>query len=381
MSVNIHPVTTASDLRRFIQLPWHIYRDDPNWVAPLRSDEAKQFDRQRNPFFDHADARFLLAVDGDRPVGRISAHIDHLYNEFHQSMTGFFGFFEAIERPEVADRLFEAAMDWLRQQGTTHVMGPFDYNTNGESGLLVEGFQSPPALMMPYNPPYYGDLIERNGFAKAKDLVAYLVQLDGETFLHEMESLVPRLEKISQRALDEGYATRRVNLKDFDAEVERLREIYNEAWEANWGFVPLTEREFDETARELKRVADPSLGVMIEFGDEPVAFGMALPDFNQALRPANGRLFPFGLLKLLWHMRHIDGMRMMTLGIKAQHRVRGVDALLYLHMIRAAMASPYTWCECSWILEDNHRMRQTMERITGHVYKRYRVYERSLQEP
>ncbi len=378
MSVDIHPVTTQSDLSRFVDLPWRIYRDDPCWVAPLRSDEAKKFDRQRNPFFDHADAAFLLALDGDRPVGRISAHIDRLYNQFHDTQTGFFGFFETAERPDVADALFGAAMEWLREQGMTHVMGPFDYNTNGESGLLVDGFGSPPALMMPYNPPYYAELIERNGFAKAKDLVAYLVQLDGETFLTEMASLVPRLEKVSQRALDDGYTARPINLKDFHGEVARLREIYNEAWEANWGFVPLTEREFEEMARELKRVVNPDLGVLIEFGDEPVAFGMALPDFNQARQPVNGRLFPFGLLKLLWHLRRIDGMRMMTLGIKAQHRVRGVDALLYLHMIRSAMASPYKWCECSWILEDNSKMRQTMERITGHLYKRYRVYERPL---
>lgn len=378
MSVEIQPVATASDLRRFIDVPWRLYRDDPNWVAPLRSDEVKKFDRSRNPFFEHADAQFLIASDGDHPVGRISAHIDHLHNDFHNEQTGFFGFFETIQQADVAAALLSAACDWLREQGMTVVRGPFDFNTNGESGLLVDGNDSQPVLMMPYNPSYYADFIERNGFRKAKDLVAYLVQLDGATFLSEMASLIPRMEKISQRALDDGYTTRPVNLKDFDGEVARLREIYNEAWEANWGFVPLTEREFEEQARELKRVVDPDLGVMIELGDEPVAFGLALPDFNQALKPINGRLFPFGLLKLLWHMRQIDGMRMMTLGIKAKHRVRGVDALLYLHMIRAAMASRYTWCECSWILEDNHKMRQTMERITGRIYKRYRVYERSL---
>ena len=378
MSIQIHPVSTPTDVRRFIDLPWHIYRDDPLWVAPLRSDEAKQFDRERNPFFEHAEAQFLLAYQGDRPVGRISAHIDQLHNEFHGEDTGFFGFFEAIQDPAVADALLEGAGDWLRDQGMRVMRGPFGYNTNGQSGLLIEGFDDQPALMMPYNPAYYADHIERNGFTKAKDLVAYIVHLAGDEFRSAMDALVPRMEKVSQRALDDGYTTRRVNLKDFNAEVERLRAIYNEAWEANWGFVPLTDREFEAQAHELKRVVDPDLGVMIELGDEPVAFGLALPDFNQALKPINGRLFPFGLFKLLWHMRRIDRMRMITLGIKAQHRVRGVDALLYLHMIRAAMGSPYRWCECSWILEDNHKMHQTMARVMGRVYKRYRVYERPL---
>lgn len=378
MSLNIHPVETSTDLRRFIDLPWALYRDDPNWVAPLRSDEVNKFHRQRNPFFDHADARFFLALDGDRPVGRISAHVDHLHNEFHDERTGFFGFFETIQRPDVAEALLTTAADWLDGQGMDLIRGPFAFNTNGESGLLVQGFDTPPALMMPYNPTYYADYVEANGFAKAKDLVAYLVQLDREPFLSTMDTLVPRLENVSQRALDDGYTARRVNLKDFDGEVARLQEIYNEAWEANWGFVPLTERELRAQAHELKRIVDPDLGIMIERGEEPVAFGLALPDFNQALKPVNGRLFPFGLFKLLWHMRKIDGMRIMTLGIKADHRVRGVDALLFLRMIRAAMASPYAWCEGSWVLEDNHKMHQTMERVTGEIYKRYRVYERPL---
>lgn len=378
MAVDIRPVSTPTDRRRFIDLPWTLYRDDPHWVAPLRSEEVKKLDPERNPFFEHADVQLLLAVDNGRPVGRISAHIDHLHNEFHDERTGFFGFFETVECADVADALLETACEWLRDQGMNAVRGPFQFNTNGESGLLVEGLNRQPTLMMPYNPAHYADHIERNGFQKAKDLLAFLVQLDGERFLAAMESLIPRLERISQRALDDGYTTRRVNLKDFDAEVARLREIYNEAWEANWGFVPLTENEFEAQAHELKRVVDPSLGVMIELGDEPVAFGLALPDFNQALKPTNGRLFPFGFIKLLWHMRKIDGMRMITLGIKGQHRVRGVDALLYLHMIRAAMASPFSWCECSWILEDNHKMRQTMDHVTGELYKRYRVYERSL---
>ncbi|MFB6284968.1 MAG: N-acetyltransferase [Candidatus Bipolaricaulia bacterium] len=378
MSVDIRPTTTSSDLRRFIDLPWDLYRNDPYWVAPLRSDEAKKFDRDQNPFFNHAEAQFFVAYDGNRPVGRICAHVDHLHNEFHEEQTGLFGFFESVERPEVAAGLFEAAADWLRQRDMHRIRGPFGYNTNGESGLLIAGFNDPPAVMMPYNPEYYADYIERNGFRKAKDLVAYLIRLEAEAFQSAMASLIPRVEKLSQRAQEDGYTARRVNLKDFDAEVARLREIYNEAWEANWGFVPLTEREFRDMAHDLKQVVDPDLGVVIERGDEPVAFGLALPDFNQALQPINGRLFPFGLFKLLWHKRKIDRMRLMTLGIKAQHRGRGVDALLYLRMIRSIMASSYERCECSWVLEDNRKMQQTMERAKADIYKRYRIYERAL---
>lgn len=379
MNVHVTPVQNGRQLRRFIRLPWGLHRDDPHWVAPLFVDERKRFDLDRNPFFEHAEARFLLALRGREPVGRLSAHIDHLHNEFHAEQTGFFGFFESVDDPQVAEALFDDACGWLHAKDMEQVRGPFNFNTNGESGLLIHGFDDPPALMMPYNPPHYPGLIERCGFRKAKDLLAYVVRLD-DAFRAQMRDLLPRLEHISERARGQGYTARPLDLNDFAGEVTRLREIYNEAWEYNWGFVPLTEKEFEMQARELKKIVVPELSVMIERDDEPVGFGLTLPDFNQALKGANGRLFPWGFVKLLWRARTIDALRTLTLGVKKRHRARGVDALLYLELLRAGLSLPqYTRCECSWVLEDNHRMRQAIERFRGEVTKIYRVYERTLK--
>ena len=378
MSTAVVPVRSPRELRAFIQLPWQLYRDDPHWVAPLLSDERKRFDPRRNPFYEHAEVQLFLVLQGERPVGRVSAHIDHLYNEFHGERTGFFGFFECVNDETVARALLDAAEGWLQERGMERVLGPFGFNTNGFSGLLIEDFNSPPALLMPYNPPYYAELIERCGYTKAKDLLAFKVEID-EPFRQAMQKLVPRLEAIAERARRQGFSVRTLRVRDFDREVKKLWEIYQDAWERNWGFAPMTEREFFEEAKELKRIVVQELAVIVEKGDEPVGFGLALPDFNQALKPVRGRLFPFGIFRLLWHARKITGLRVLTLGIKHQYRVRGVDALLYLKLLEGGLKLPYTWCEFSWILEDNHLIIRAIEMGNGKLYKRYRIYEKSLQ--
>jgi len=380
MGIDIIQVRSGRDLRRFIRLPWQLYEGDPNWVAPLISDEHKRFNPKKNPFFEHAEVQLFLALSNGRPVGRISAHIDHLHNEFHGEKTGFFGFFEAPNDSEVAKALLKAAEEWLSSRGMELVRGPMSFNSNDLIGLLVEGFERPPAIMMPYNPPYYAELIEDAGYKKAKDLFAYTITID-EGFRATLEDLRPRLEAISQRARRKGFTVRPVNLKDFDGEVKRLMEIYNEAWERNWGFVPLTEKEFIAQAKGLKKILIPQLAVIVELGGEPVGFGVALPDFNQAIGAANGRLLPFGIIKLLWRARRIDGLRLLTLGIKRKYRVRGVDALIYLELLRAGLSLPqYKWCECSWILEDNLPMIRALELVESRPSKVYRVYEKPLGE-
>ncbi len=376
MDISILPVQ-AVEKKAFIEVPWRIYEGVPQWVPPLWREMAEKIDSERNPIFERLDAQFYIALVHGEPVGRISAHIDRLYNEFHDERTGFFGFFECIHSQLVAQRLLEKACGWLYERGMTRVLGPMSYNMNEECGLLVEGFDQQPTLMMPYNPPYYAEYIEKTGFEKAKDLLAYTIDLTQKDVQNEAVSLQQRAKKMSQRAIEKGYSARSVNLADFDAEVDRLRSIYEEAWGANWGFSPLTENEFRALARELKHVVEPQLGVMVEQEGEPVAFGLILPDFNQALKAANGRLFPFGLLRILWHQRRIDGLRFLLLGIKEKHRVRGVDALIYHWLIRHTLESNYRWVEASWVLEDNHRMRQTIERI-GTATKRYRIYEKLL---
>ena len=378
MSIEIIPVQNRRQLREFIHLPWRLYRDDPMWVAPLLLDEAKRFDPRRNPFYEHADVQLFLALRDGTPVGRISAHVDHLYNEFHSDNVGLFGFFESPRDARVAEALLQAAEAWLRERGMTRILGPFGFNTNGLAGLLVEGFQLPPTLLMPYNPPYYSELIEGSGYAKAKDLKAFRIEID-EAFRERMSEMMPRIEAIGERARKQGFTARSLDLRDFDDEVRRLREIYNEAWERNWGFVPLTEREFMEEAREMKRIVVPELAVIVERGSEPVGFGLALPDFNQALKPLRGRLFPFGVFRLLRAARAIDGLRVLTFGIKRTHRIRGVDALLYTELIRAGLRLPYRTCECSWILEDNVLIIRAIELVGGRIHKVYRVYEKALR--
>jgi len=378
MEIEVIPVHNHRELEQFIHLPWQLYQEDRYWVAPLLMDERKRFDPSQNPFFEHAEVQLLLALQRGEPVGRISVHIDTLHNEFHGEQTGFFGFFEVAQK-EAAQALLEAAKGWLKRRGMKTIRGPFSFNSNGESGLLIQGFDSLPALMMPYNPPHYAELIEGCGFTKAKDLWAYVLVL-GDEFRRRIKELEPRLASISQRALRQGVTIRNVNLKDFQGELKRLMEIYNEAWERNWGFVPLTEKEFMAQAEQLKRIVVPELAKIAELAEEPIGFGLALPDFNQALHAIRGQLFPFGILKLLWKARRIDGLRMITLGVKRSYRRRGVDALLYLEMLRAGLSlRQYKTCECSWVLEDNDPMNRALALIGGQVTKVYRVYEKSLQ--
>jgi len=379
VNIEVVPVRIERDLEQFIRLPWGLYKGDPNWVAPLISEERRRFDPRKNPFYEHAEVQLFLALRDGRPVGRLSAHIDYLHNEFHGERSGFFGFFEAPDDRGVAEALFEAAEGWLRARGMECIRGPFSFNTNDPSGLLVEGFDSPPALMMPYNPPYYGKLLEGLGFVKVKDLLAYEITID-EPFRERMKALIPRLEAIGRRARRQGVTVRAVNLSDFDGEVRRLMEVYNEAWERNWGFVPLTEREFVAQAKELKRIVIPELLVIAERGEEPIGFGLVLPDFNQALQPLRGRLFPLGIFKLFIYSRKITGLRFITLGIKRAHRKRGVDALIYLKMLEAGLKlTQYQRCECSWVLEDNHLMIRAIELVGGRLSKVYRIYEKPLR--
>jgi len=378
MSIEITPVKNPVALKQFINLPWEIYKHDPNWVAPLLMEARKEFDRSKNPFFQHAEAEYFLALKNGRPVGRITAQVDRNHVEFHNEKTGFFGFFESINDPEVGTGLLNAATEWIKSQGMEKVQGPFSFNTNGMSGLLIDGFDEDPRMMMPYNPPYYAEFIENAGYAKIKDLVAMDAPLD-EKFVEIMDKLIPKLDRVAERAFKSGYTIRDANMKDFDNELNRLWEIYNAAWERNWGFVPMNRDEFTAQADQLKQIVIPELAVIVEHGDEPVGFGLALPDINQALKPINGRLFPFGVFKLLSGIKKIDTLRLLTLGFKKSVQKRGVDAMLYSRMLKAAMKMPrFKVVECSWMLEDNILMIRIIERIGGEITKTYRVYEKSL---
>ncbi len=381
MEVVVTPVQSKSDLKAFISLPWKIYRGDRNWVPLLRRNLKNRLDLSKHPFFDSADVALFIARCDGHIVGSIAAINNHHHVDFHKEPVGFFGFFECVRHQEVAEALFSHAADWLKTRNLEIMRGPMSYSTNEECGLLIDGFNRPPVIMMPYNPLYYVDLIEGFGFKKAKDLLAYEIT-DEVALSDRLKHTVNYIERRRK------ITTRRLNIKQIHQEVQRVKEIYNSAWERNWGFVPMTDEEIDYMAAELKPIVDPDIVRFAEIDGEAVAFVLSLPDFYQVLKYANGRLFPFGLLKILWHSGKIwpargkiDNIRILTLGIKEEYRRQGIDALLYYYSYTEGKKKGYRRAELSWILEDNTLMNRALENMGAKVYKRYRIYDYPLGSP
>ncbi len=371
MAVEVIQVESASQLDRFIEYPNQLYKDDPNYVVPLKSERKAFFDFKRNPFYRTARVKLYLAHRDRAIVGRIAICINFAHNEHHAEECGFFGFFDCIDDYEVAAKMLKVAMIELKRDGATTMRGPVNFSTNHECGFLVEGFDGPPVVMMPYNYPYIPRLAEKFGLRKAMDLLAYKMTKDSP-FPDRLTRLVDRVKSRS------GVALRPINMKDFQREVQLVRQVYNEAWESNWGFVPMTEAEFNHMARDLKQVIEPELVLVAEHEGRPVAFAMAVPDINQALIHLNGRLFPFGIVKLLWHTKirnKVDGFRVITMGVVPEFQKRGIDAWMYYTLYRRGIELGYTWAEFSWILETNDMMRRAAEELGARVHRRYRIVE------
>ena len=367
------PVRDRTSRDRFIRFPWQVYADDPAWVAPLVSDVRKLM-APDHPYHEHADSEFFLALRDGEVVGRIAASVNHQYNEFHGSREGFIGLFEAIDDQDVADALLETAADWLRERRMALAMGPFNLSTNDElysPGILLDSFDTPPVLLMAHNPPYYRDLFEAAGWDKVMDLLSYRLEAHAPP-----DRLVRGVERMTSRI--DGLRIRRLVLERLDQEVELIKEVYNAAWEKNWGFAPLTDAEIRHLAKELKPIVDERYALLAEVHGEPIGFALALPDYNQALKHVNGRLFPFGILKLLWHRRNIDQLRVFTLGLKPEYQRKGIDALFYLTIFENGLEAGIHRAEAGWILEDNWGMRRGMERMGAYVFKTYRVYGKEL---
>ncbi len=373
--VTVTPVRGNADKTAFIRMVYPLYQGDPNWVAPLEMERRDFLDPKKNPFFEFGEVELFLARRGGQVVGRIAAVKDPHYNEFHGTNEGFFGLFECVNDAGVARALFDAAAQWLRAKGFVKVLGPMNFSTNHECGLLVEGFDTPPAIMTTYNLPYYAALIEANGFTKAMDLWSWELSSSAPP----PEKVARIAEKIRQR---EGITVRAVKLKDFEKEVALIRDIYNDAWEKNWGFVPMTDHEFDHLARDMKPIVRPELLLIAEVKGEPVAFSMTIPDANEAIKAANGRLttfgLPIGLAKLLLASRKIRRLRLVTLGTKQGYRRRGLDAILYLDTLRTARQLGYEGGEISWTLETNHLVNRAIESMGGKRSKTHRIFERAL---
>jgi GNAT superfamily N-acetyltransferase len=374
----LKPVETKQDWSAFIELPWGIYKDDPNWVPPLRIAVRDMLDVRKNPFFKHAFMHPLLAYRDGVCVGRVVGVIDENHNKFHNEKTAFFGFFESIDDQQVANQLLDAVAKWARSKGMTALRGPMNPSTNHECGLLVEGYDDPPAIMMTYNPPYYSKLLEKWGMGKCKDLLAYKIASSNKF----SDRMLAHAERLKRR----GRVTfREVNLRKFEQEVDKILEIYNDAWEKNWGFVPMDPEEFRHMAKDMKQVLDPRLLLIAEVDGKEVGFALTLPDVNQAIHKIkDGKLFPTGLLKLLWHAKGpgrkktINRCRILTLGIKKEYRESGVGPLLYSEYIRLGKELGYNTGEASWILEDNKPMNKALENMKAVKYKTYRIFERPL---
>jgi GNAT superfamily N-acetyltransferase len=374
--VTVVSVETRRDLQEFIGLPYRLYRGDPLWVPPLRRDVAATLSAKKNPFFHHAEARYFLARRAKSVVGRVAAVHNRAHNEFHDDKVGFFGFFECVDDDEVARPLLAAAADWLRARGLEVMRGPASFSTNDEVGLLVDGFETPPALMMPFNPPRYGTHIERAGFAKAKDLLVY------QSTPAHVDMQGPLVRRLQQRASilarRYGITIRTLDMKRFDDDLMLIKEVYNQAWERNWGFVPMDEREIDHLAAQLKPIIVPDLVPFAMRGGRPIGFAVALPDLNVALKAnPSGRLFP-GLIKIMWAARRITRVRILLLGVLPEWRKRGLDALLYKELWERGYARGYRWGEAGWILEDNTSMNNALTRMGFEVYKTYRLYDGPL---
>ncbi len=369
----IRPVESRADLNTFIGLPWSLYRDVEQWVPPLISERRKHLSRSRNPFFEHAEAQYLIAWRGGRPVGRISAHVDHRLNELQDNRWGLFGFFECEHDPEAASALLDAAAAWLRARGRDRIVGPLDFSTNHECGLLVAGHELPPQILENWHHPYYAPLLEDAGMVKAMDLYKWqILSAEHDRVLPVIYELADTLEE------RHGIRVRNMRKRDFQAEVRRFMEVYNSAWESNWGFVPLTDAELRAYAEELKPILDERFALVAERDGEVVGAALTLPDMNKVLARLNGRLLPIGWLHFLRLRRRIDEIRVFALGVKREYRHTGTAAAFYAEHWRECLRRGIVRAETGWILETNEPMNRAMRALGGDVVKRYRIYERPI---
>ncbi|MBM4145401.1 MAG: N-acetyltransferase [Nitrospira sp.] len=362
-------VKSSKDLNDFIQLPFPLYSKNPFYVPPLIREMQKLFS-DRNPFFLHATAEYFLAKRDGKTVGRITAIINRRHIEYHKEKAGFFGFFETVNDQEIASALLGKVSEKLTEQGMEIMRGPMNFSTNEECGSLIEGFDSSPMLMMPYNPSYYNELMEAYGMKKAKDLYAYIIDAP--------EELPDKIHRVADIATRSGISVRPVDKKNFIRDIRIFQQVYNSAWAKNWGFIPLTDEETVFLGNNLKPVVVPEMTVVAEKDGEPVGFMGLLPDFNFVLKHMKGKMNPISIIKAIYYSKRIKDLRMMLLGIKSEYRNRGVDALLFREGFKGVKKGGYRRVDFSWILEDNISTQRLVEMIGGRLYKKYRIYEKPL---
>lgn len=367
--ITIKEVKTPDEIKQFVLFPWCIYKNDSNWVPPLIHDQCNFFNASKNPYYHHSKVLLLMAYQDGEPVSRLSVHENTLHVKKYHEKIGFFGFFECIHNFDVAKALFDYGKNWLAKLGYAKMRGPANFSVNGEYSLLVKGFDSPPVILMTYNPWYYAELLEQYGFKKSQEMYAY--QLYAETGLPA--SVIQRAAAVEKNHPE--FQVRKMKKANLAAEVNILNKIYNEAWDENWGAVPFTDREIMALARELKPILDEDIAFVGEINGEPIGFSLSIPDANQILKAANGRLFPFGLLKMLWAKRKINGIRVLVMGVLKKYRHQDFDKVFYKKTYDEGRKKGYLYAEGSLINESNAPMRHVLEKLGARIYKTYRMYD------
>ena len=374
MPVEIATARSKREMKEFIELPYRIYRNEPLWVPPLRFERKEVLSREKNPFFNHAEAEYFLARRDGRVVGRLSAHIDRKFNEFQGNRWGLFGFFECEDDQEAASALLGAAADWLRERGCDRVTGPMSFTTNEECGVLVDGFDLPPSILTDWTMPYYPRLIEQAGFSKVIDMNMWSLYVDQRDSVHP--AIFQMAEEVKTK---HGIDLRSMNPRKLKEEIPRFVEVYNEAWSRNWAFVPIEMDQAEAMAKNLRPILDRNWAFVAEKDGEVVGASLTLPDYNQVLIHMGGRLTPWSIAKALWYRRKIDRVRVFALGVRKEYQHAGVAAKMYALHFDAAERTPQTWGETGWILETNIPMNRAMEGMGGKVIRSYRVYEQLLE--
>jgi GNAT superfamily N-acetyltransferase len=370
-AVTIRPVLTKADEKTFIKFPWAIMGDNPVWVPPLLMDRKKLIDRKNNPFYKHAELEMFLAERDGKTVGRIAAIVNDNHIKEHNEKVGFWGFFDCVDDQAVANALFDAANAWLKAKGMEASRGPASPSVNDDYGLLIEGFDKLPAIMMTYNPPYYQKLVEACGFAKAQDLFAY--HLDSKDVFNDKFNRI--VDVIKKRG---SVTIRKIDMKRFDEEVALIRELYAKGWQRNWGEVPMTEEEFTWAAKDLKSVVDPNLIVIAESKGKPIGFGMTLPDLNQILVDnRGGHLLP-AIFRMIFFKKRMNRCRIVILGVLPEYQNTGAGSYLFYETGRLAVENGYPAGEASWVNEDNIQMNRGAELMQGVIGKKYRIYQKNL---
>jgi hypothetical protein len=374
-TLNLIPVTHPQERKVFLELPWKVYRSDPNWIPPLKKEVAKLLDTKAHPFWQFAEQKLFLVQRGGETVGRIAGIIDHNYNRFHDERMGIWGFFECTNDVEAAAALMGAVEEWLREKGMAFVRGPLNPSTNYEGGLLVEGYEQRPVFMMTYNPPYYSDLIGSCGFKKEKDLLAFWVDRSWQP--------PPWVERLARRTMNKvDIQIRPMRVKEFKTELQHVKDIYHEAWFDNWGFVPLTDAEWDDIGHNLTRLIDPGLSFFMVDGQEPIGVAVVVPDINPLLKRFNGKIGMIGWLKYLLYRHEINGLRGLIFGIKNKYRQLGLPLLAFDYLFRNIIEKPqykqYKYIELGWNLEDNDLINQWYVDGGAKVNKRFRIYRKEL---